>query len=86
MASKKSVKIGNLTLGGGAPVAVQSMLSTRAEDTEACVKQAKALEGKGYVFSPWTAEKDGGAVYRICTGWATLPENVTRLVSDIESL
>ena len=47
MASKKSVKIGKLTLGGGAPVAVQSMLSTRAEDTEACVRQAKALEDAG---------------------------------------
>ena len=49
-------------------------------------EQVRTLSEKGYVFSQWTAEKDGAAVYRICTGWATLPENVTRLVSDIESL
>ena len=47
MGSKKQVKAGNVLLGGNAPVAVQSMLSTPAGDIEACVKQAKALEAAG---------------------------------------
>lgn len=47
MASKKTVKIGSLTIGGGAPVAVQSMLNTASGDTEACVNQAKELELAG---------------------------------------
>jgi (E)-4-hydroxy-3-methylbut-2-enyl-diphosphate synthase len=47
MASKKQVKVGNLLLGGGAPVAVQSMLNTPAGDVDACVTQAKALEAAG---------------------------------------
>ncbi len=46
----------------------------------------RALEEKGYVLSPWTAEKDGRAVWRICTGWATPRENVDRLIADIEAL
>lgn len=47
MASKKQVKVGNILLGGGAPVAVQSMLNTPAGDAKACVAQAKALEAAG---------------------------------------
>ena len=35
-----AVQIGNLTMGGGAPVVVQSMLNTCTMDTEACVEQA----------------------------------------------
>lgn len=47
MASKKQVRVGGLTIGGGAPVTVQSMLNTPADDVEACVKQAKELEAAG---------------------------------------
>ncbi|MBR5410085.1 MAG: flavodoxin-dependent (E)-4-hydroxy-3-methylbut-2-enyl-diphosphate synthase [Clostridia bacterium] len=47
MASKKQVKIGNIVIGGGAPVAVQSMLSTPAHDRDACVKQALRLQEAG---------------------------------------
>ena len=47
MASKKQIKIGNILIGGNAPVAVQSMLNTPAGDIDACVKQAKALEAAG---------------------------------------
>lgn len=41
------VKIGNVVIGGNNPVAVQSMLSTRAEDAVACVEQALRLEKAG---------------------------------------
>ena len=47
MASKKQVKIADIVLGGGAPVRVQSMLNTPAEDIEASVAQAKELEKAG---------------------------------------
>ncbi len=47
MASKKQVNAGGVLIGGGAPVAVQSMLNTPADDIEACVKQAKELEAAG---------------------------------------
>ena len=47
MGSKKQVKAGNVLIGGGAPVAVQSMLNTPAEDIQACVKQALELEAAG---------------------------------------
>ena len=47
MSSKKQVKAGNVCIGGGAPVSVQSMLNTPAEDREAGVQQALALEAAG---------------------------------------
>ena len=43
----RTVKIGNRTIGGGAPVAVQSMLNIPAEDLEGSVRQARALEAAG---------------------------------------
>ena len=49
MAKRKStqVKVGNILLGGGAPVTVQSMLSTPSTDIPGSVAQAKALEQAG---------------------------------------
>jgi len=43
----KQVKVGNILLGGGAPVTVQSMLSTPSTDIPGSVAQAKALEQAG---------------------------------------
>lgn len=43
----KKIKIGNISIGGGSPVAVQSMLSVPAHDIEGNVKQALALEKAG---------------------------------------
>ena len=43
----KAVKIGNITIGGGNPIAVQSMLNTPSADAEACVRQALELEKAG---------------------------------------
>ena len=47
MSSKKQVIAGGVKIGGGAPVSVQSMLNTAAEDTEAGVRQAVELEHAG---------------------------------------
>lgn len=43
----KKVKIGNIYIGGGSPIAVQSMLSVPAHDIDGNVKQALALEKAG---------------------------------------
>lgn len=45
--SKISVKAGNVTIGKGAAVSVQSMLNTPAHDIKASVEQAKMLEASG---------------------------------------
>ena len=43
---RKSTRIyvGNVPIGDGAPIAVQSMTNTRTTDVEATVNQIKALE------------------------------------------
>jgi len=43
----KRVRIGTVTLGGGQPVAVQSMCATRTQDVEATVEQAEAIRNAG---------------------------------------
>ena len=43
----KTVKVGNIQIGGGAPVSVQSMTTVRTADVENCVAQILALEKAG---------------------------------------
>ena len=43
----KEVKIGNVKIGGGNPVAIQAMTNTRTEDVEATVTQILRLEEAG---------------------------------------
>jgi (E)-4-hydroxy-3-methylbut-2-enyl-diphosphate synthase len=45
--STSSVRIGNLHIGAGAPIAIQSMTNTRTEDVPATVKQIKHLQQAG---------------------------------------
>ena len=45
----KQVKAGNLLIGGGAPVSIQSMLNVRADNVEGNVEQAKKLEAAGAI-------------------------------------
>ncbi len=79
MGSKKQVIIGNITIGGGAQIAVQSMLSTPAGDTVACVKQAQALEAAGCEIIRTTVP-DEAAVKTV----TALKENVrVPIVADI---
>ena len=79
MASKKQIKIAGLTLGGGAPVRVQSMLNTPSGDTKACVLQAKELEKAGCEIIRATVP-DMNAVRTI----AALKENIrVPIVADI---
>ena len=43
----KQVKAGDVLIGGGAPVTVQSMLSVPSYDIEGSVRQALALQNAG---------------------------------------
>lgn len=43
----REVKIGNVTIGGGNPIAIQSMTNTRTDDIEATVGQIHRLENAG---------------------------------------
>lgn len=47
MSSKIQVKAGNVKIGGGAEVSIQSMLNIPSTDIEGSVKQAKQLEDAG---------------------------------------
>lgn len=79
MASKKKVKIADFYLGGGEPVRVQSMLNTRADDTEGSIEQAKQLQAAGCEIIRATVP-DMAAVRTV----AALKENVSvPIVADI---
>ncbi|MBR2407961.1 MAG: flavodoxin-dependent (E)-4-hydroxy-3-methylbut-2-enyl-diphosphate synthase [Lachnospiraceae bacterium] len=43
----KKIQIGNVTIGGGAPVAIQSMTNTKTEDVAATVAQIRELTAAG---------------------------------------
>ena len=43
----KAIRIGNVAIGGGNPIAIQSMTNTKTEDVEATVAQILALEKVG---------------------------------------
>ena len=43
----RQIHVGNVAVGGGAPVSIQSMTNTRTDDVAATVRQIKALEVAG---------------------------------------
>ena len=43
----KQIQIGNVTIGGGSPVVIQSMTNTKTEDVDATVAQIQALTAAG---------------------------------------
>ena len=44
---RKEIKIGNMSIGGEHPIAIQSMLSTSGDHPDACIRQARALQDAG---------------------------------------
>ncbi|MFA9381556.1 MAG: flavodoxin-dependent (E)-4-hydroxy-3-methylbut-2-enyl-diphosphate synthase [Acetanaerobacterium sp.] len=66
----KKVHIGKITIGGGSPIAIQSMLCAKAEDTDANIQQAQALADAGC------------EIIRV----AIPDQNAVRLVSKIKSM
>src|ERR671933_953997 len=47
MASERRINVGGVTIGGGAPVVVQSMTLTKTHDVEATTAQIAALASAG---------------------------------------
>ena len=43
----KQIRVGNVYIGGGAPVTIQSMCNTRTQDVEATLKQIRTLAAAG---------------------------------------
>ena len=56
-----AVKVGNVTVGGGAPVVVQSMTNTDTADVEASARQVAALAQAGSELVRITVDRDEAA-------------------------
>jgi (E)-4-hydroxy-3-methylbut-2-enyl-diphosphate synthase len=56
-----AVKVGNITVGGGAPVVVQSMTNTDTADVEATARQVAALARAGSELVRITVDRDEAA-------------------------
>ena len=54
----KKVQIGNVCIGGGERIAIQSMTNTKTEDVEACVAQ---ILKSGMRYYPGCGSDDGGS-------------------------
>jgi len=67
MASKRQIDVGGVKIGGGAPVAVQSMTKTETADYEATMRQIRAIAeaGADIVRVAVPREKDVDALRRI---------------------
>src|SRR5918912_2245946 len=69
MPSKRQIHVGGVPIGGGAPVAVQSMTKTETADFEATMRQIRAVAQAGgdLVRCAVPREKDVDALRRIVT-------------------
>jgi len=76
----RSVKVGRLTLGGGAPIAVQSMTKTDTRDVEKTVAQIQEMENSGCEIVR-LAVPDVEAARALATIRKRCPDSI--LVSDI---
>src|SRR6476469_6493810 len=56
-----AVKVGNVTVGGGAPVVVQSMTNTDTADVDATARQVAALARAGSELVRITVDRDEAA-------------------------
>ena len=65
--SSSPVQVGNLQLGGDAPIRIQSMTTTNTNDTEACVEQAEKII------------KAGGELVRLTTQGRREAENLKNI-------
>lgn len=66
----RPVRIGSIVIGGGNPIAVQSMTATKTQDVDATVRQAEALRaaGAGVVRIAVDSERDAEALAEIRRG------------------
>ena len=79
--TSKKVQIGPVTIGGGSPIAIQSMLCAPLDDIEANIRQTKALCETGCQINRVAVPQEGGAqlVAAIKEACPQLP-----LVADIQ--
>ena len=61
MASKRQISVGGVKIGGGAPVVVQSMTTTKTHDVEATTAQVAALGRAGCEIVRGAVAKDEDA-------------------------
>lgn len=78
--STRSVKVGNQTVGGMAPIAIQSMTNTDTHDVAATLAQIRALEAAGCDIVRLTVPDEGAAdtIYALKEAGIGIP-----LVADI---
>ncbi len=60
MASKRQISVGGVKIGGGAPVVVQSMTTTKTHDVEATTAQIAELASRRLRDRPRRGSEDGG--------------------------
>src|ERR687894_1005672 len=79
MASKRQIDVGGVKIGGGAPVAVQSMTKTETADFDATMRQIRAVADAGgdLVRCAVPREKDVDALRRI------VAESPIPIIADI---
>jgi len=75
----RQIKIGNVLVGGGAPVVIQSMLNTKTTDVEASLAQIRALKTAGcQVARLAVPDRASAAAFKEICAHSVLP-----LVADI---
>ena len=75
----RQVKVGNIPVGGGAPISVQSMTTTKTEDADATIRQIHALEDAGcQIVRVTVPNKEAAEALKKITQSASVP-----VVADI---
>jgi len=76
----KPVRVGNITVGGGAPISVQSMTNTRTADIDETLEQLRALEQAGCDIVRMTVpdEESARSIYQYKLSGIKMP-----IVADI---
>src|SRR6266567_3426803 len=77
MASKRQISVGGVTIGGGAPVVVQSMTTTKTHDVPATTAQVAALVSAGCEIVRVAEAK--GIPMRIGANSGSLPKHLEEL-------
>ncbi|MBQ3611555.1 MAG: flavodoxin-dependent (E)-4-hydroxy-3-methylbut-2-enyl-diphosphate synthase, partial [Firmicutes bacterium] len=76
---KKTVKCGNIIIGGGEPVSIQSMTNTKTTDVQGSLAQIRALEEAGcQIVRLAVPDMDAAAAFKELKAKANVP-----LVADI---
>ena len=75
----KRIMVGSVPIGGGAPVAIQSMLNTKTTDVEGCLAQIARLQAAGCQIARLAVpDKAAAAAF-----WEICAESPLPLVADI---